>query len=180
MFSSTIDLSLERRENRGEGVQEGEEEKRKKEMESTRDREKKHGTRLVPCSSFFESYKSVPLPRALPFLPPITTPLNGFKRPRRRQWGRHATGLANLPHQLAKKFLIYRPTDFYPLLPPWRRVERGSRRKKVEESCPRYTRWRDVCLRFCESFKYRIWWGMWRIIEMEKLERLLIFVHFYK
>ena len=109
------------------GVQE--EKKRKKEMESTRDREKKHGTRLVPCSSLFSSRRNrYPCQGPSPFCspPPITIPLNGFKRPRRRQWGRHATGPANLPHQLAKKFLIYRPTDFYPPLGGGLREDRGG------------------------------------------------------
>lgn len=110
------------------GVQE--EKKKKKEMESTRDREKKHGTRLVPCSSFFRVVE-IGTPAEGPPLsvhppPSITTPLNGFKRPRRRQWGRHATGPANLPHQLAKKFLIYRPTDFYPPLGGGLREDRGG------------------------------------------------------
>lgn len=161
-------------------------------MESTRDREKKHGTRLVPCTRLVlfrvVEIRRTPAegpPLSTPSPHPITTPLNGFKRPRRRQWGRHATGLANLPHQLAKKFLIYRPTDFYlPPPPPWRRVERGSRRKKVEESCPRYTRWRDVW--FCESLKcdggrggsLGGMEGEGVGFEMKKLERLLIFVYF--
>lgn len=138
MFSSTIDLSFERRENRGERVQEGRRrEKKKKEMESTRDREKKHGTRLVPCTRFV-LFRVVEIgipaegpPLSTPSPHPITTPLNGFKRPRRRQWGRHATGLANLPHQLAKKFLIYRSTDFYLPSSP---LEKGGERIEEEES----------------------------------------------
>lgn len=113
-----------------EGERRGTRREKKKERngEHTRSREEARDTPRPVFVLFSSRRNRYPCRGPSPFCspPPITTPLNGFKRPRRRQWGRHATGPANLPHQLAKKFLIYRPTDFYPPLGGGLREDRGG------------------------------------------------------
>lgn len=125
MFSSTIDLSFERRENKGEGgIQEGEEEKKRRKEWRAHEIERRStghaSSRVRPFSSRRNRY---PCQGPSPFCPPITIPLNGFKRPRRRQWG-HVSGLAN-PSWPKNFWFITRPTLPSPL--PSRKVE--GRRK---------------------------------------------------